>query len=259
MSEREKSKNMELIADLHMHTIVSNHAFNTITEMAQKAKELGLYAIAITEHGPAMPDSPHPWYFYGLSTLPHRIEDIWLLKGVEANVCDRNGSLDFSAEDFERNAFDWVIASIHSDIFPGPLTEDEATELWLKVAANPYVDCIGHSESEAFRYDYDVVTKEFAKRHKVVEINANSAVVRPGNEKNMRELALSCKKNGTKIAVDSDAHSIYRIAHFETVLPMLHEIDFPKELIVNADRENLIAVLKEHGKETAHIMEGSTY
>ncbi len=249
---------MELIADLHMHTIVSHHAFNTITEMAQRANSLGLYAIAVTEHGPALPDSPHPWYFYGLSTLPDRIEDVWLLKGVEANVCTPEGTLDFTAEDFERNKLDWVIASIHSDILPGPMTQDAATQLWLNVAKNPYVDCIGHSESEAFRYDYDAVTKEFAKRHKIVEINANSAVVRPGNEKNMRELALACKRNGTKIAVNSDAHSIYRLAQFDTVLPMLQEIGFPKELIVNAEKENLIAALKEHGKQKAHKMEGST-
>ena len=31
----------EIIADLHTHTLVSNHAFNTITEMAAKAKAMG--------------------------------------------------------------------------------------------------------------------------------------------------------------------------------------------------------------------------
>ncbi len=249
---------MKLIADLHMHTIVSHHAFNTITEMAQRAKSLGLYAIAVTEHGPAMPDSPHPWYFYGLTTLPDRIEDVWLLKGVEANVCDMDGTLDFTPAELERSALDWVIASIHSDVIPKRMTQDEATELWLRVAKNPYVDCIGHSESQAFRYDYDAVTKEFAKQKKIVEINANSAVVRPGNEKNMRELALACKRSGTKIAVNSDAHSIYRLAQFDTVLPMLQEIGFPQELIVNATKENLLAALKERGKQKAYRMEGKT-
>ena len=47
---------------------------------------------------------------------------------------------------------------------------------------SPYGDCIGHSESRRHRYDYDAVTKAFARCRKVVEINANSAVVRPGNE-----------------------------------------------------------------------------
>ena len=236
---------MNIIADLHMHTMVSNHAFNTVTEMARRACELGMFAAALTDHGPSMPDAPHPWYFYNL------------LKGVEANVRGTDGSLDIEPQEFERMQLDWVIASIHSDTLCPSLSEDEATQLWLNVAQSPYVDCIGHSESRRHRYDYDAVTKAFARCRKVVEINANSAVVRPGNEENMRELALACKRNGTKIAVNSDAHSIYHLGQFDTVLPMLREIHFPEELVVNASRENLITVLKEHQKPVADLLEGS--
>ena len=238
---------MNIIADLHMHTMVSNHAFNTVTEMARRACELGMFAAALTDHGPSMPDAPHPWYFYNLTTLPSRIEGIWLLKGVEANVRGTDGSLDIEPQKFERMQLDWVIASIHSDTLCPSLSEDEATQLWLNVAQSPYVDCIGHSESRRHRYDYDAVTKAFARCRKVVEINANSAVVRPGNEENMRELALACKRNGTKIAVNSDAHSIYHLGQFH----------FPEELVVNASRENLITVLKEHQKPVADLLEGS--
>ena len=106
---------MNIIADLHMHTMVSNHAFNTVTEMARRACELGMFAAALTDHGPSMPDAPHPWYFYNLTTLPSRIEGIWLLKGVEANVRGADGSLDIEPQEFERMQLDWVIASIHSD------------------------------------------------------------------------------------------------------------------------------------------------
>ena len=244
---------MNIIADLHMHTMVSNHAFNTVTEMARRACKLGMFAAALTDHGPSMPDAPPPWYFYNLTTLPSRIEGIWLLKGVEANVRGTDGSLDIEPQEFERMQLDWVIASIHSDTLCPSLSEDEATQLWLNVAQSPYVDCIGHSESRRHRYDYDAVTKAFARCRKVVEINANSAVVRPGNEENMRELALACKRNGTKIAVNS----VYHLGQFDTVLPMLREIYFPEELVVNASRENLITVLKEHQKPVADLLEGS--
>ena len=43
---------MEIIADLHTHTLASTHAFNTVTEMARAAFEMGHRAIAITDHGP---------------------------------------------------------------------------------------------------------------------------------------------------------------------------------------------------------------
>lgn len=242
-------------ADLHTHTLVSDHAFNTITEMARAASEKGFWAMAVTDHGPAMPDSPHRWYFYNLKTLPDRMENVWVLKGVEANVIDAEGALDFSERDIRLFSFDWMIASLHSDIVKPGMTEDECTQLWLNVAANPAVDMIGHSETPAFRYDYDAVVQEFARRGKVVEWNANSAVVRPGGEKNLWELARACKKANARIAVSSDAHSIYHLGVFDTVLPILRKLDYPKELIVNLSRENLVQELKRHGKAIAEKME----
>lgn len=247
---------MKIIADLHTHTLVSNHAFNTITEMAAAAQKRGLFAMAVTDHGPSMPDAPHPWYFYGLAELPSRMEDIWVLKGVEANVRDRKGTLDFTVAEMEQYLFEWLVVSIHPFTLQEKLTFDTATELWLHVAQNPYVDMIGHSESRDYMYDYDAVTKVFAQKNKVVEMNANSAVCRPGSEKNMRALALACMKNGTKIAVNSDAHSIYRMGDVASVLPMLEEIHFPQELVVNATKENLITELQLHHKKIVNIMRG---
>ena len=98
------------------------------------------------------------------------------------------------------------------------------------------------------------MTRVFAQKHKIVEMNGNSAVARPGNEENLRALALACKRNGTQIAVNSDAHSMYRLGCFDSVLPMLREIDFPEELIVNASEDNLIAALREHKKPVADRM-----
>lgn len=238
----------EIIADLHTHTLVSNHAFNTITEMAAKAKALGYKAIAVTDHGCAMPDSPHPWYFYNLRRLPDILEGIPVLKGAEANVLDLAGGLDFEQEELAE--FDWVIASIHSDCLPGRLTVSEATSLWLAVAENPAVDMIGHSEQAWHVYDYEAVTRVFAQKNKVVELNGNSAVVRPEGVGNMKALALACKKNGCRIALNTDAHSIYHLeAGVKPLQELLREIAFPEELVVNSSGERLREELQRHGKK----------
>ena len=50
---------MKIVLDTHAHTIVSGHAYNTIREMAQMAKEKGLEAFALTEHAPQMPGTCH--------------------------------------------------------------------------------------------------------------------------------------------------------------------------------------------------------
>ena len=153
---------MNIIADLHMHTMVSNHAFNTVTEMARRACELGMLLPRRSPTTARLCRTRRTLgSFYNLTTLPSRIEGIWLLKGVEANVRGTDGSLDIEPQKFERMQLDWVIASIHSDTLCPSLSEDEATQLWLNVAQSPYVDCIGHSESRRHRYDYDAVTKAF--------------------------------------------------------------------------------------------------
>ena len=42
---------MKLIADLHTHTLFSTHAYSSPEEMIRRAGEMGLYAIALTDHG----------------------------------------------------------------------------------------------------------------------------------------------------------------------------------------------------------------
>ena len=73
--------------------------------------------------------------------------------------------------------------------------------------------------------------------------NANSVNVRPGGEANIKELALACERAGTKVAVNSDGHSIYHLGRVEHILNLLREIDFPQELVVNASMETLVQVL----------------
>ena len=185
---------MQIIADLHTHTLSATHAFNTLDEMAAKAAALGYAALAITDHGPAMPDAPHMWHFANQTALPLVLHGVAMMYGAEANVMDTNGGLDFAQS--RLRALDWVVASIHSPCIPGLLTEKEATRLWLAVAENPYVDCIGHSEQQNYRYDYDLVTKAFAKNHKVVELNGNSVNVRRDGIPNMKLLLAACLFSG---------------------------------------------------------------
>ena len=59
---------MRLVADLHIHSVATGHAYCTINEMAQAAADIGLEMIGITDHGPSMPDGPHLYYFGNLRT-----------------------------------------------------------------------------------------------------------------------------------------------------------------------------------------------
>ena len=246
---------MQLIADLHTHTCCTTHAYQTLNEMVAAAKASGYRALAVTDHGPAMPDAPHIWHFGNWNILPRCIDGVAMLYGVEANVMDVFGGLDVSQKMLAD--MDWVVASIHSPCLPGLLTEKEANRIWMAVAENPDVDCIGHSEQQNYRYDYDLVTRAFARGHKVVELNGNSFNVRKDGIPNMKALLAACLQNGCRIAVDSDAHSTHQLQHGLTALyAMLEEMQFPQELIVNATRENLVQELQLHGKPCAEEIGG---
>lgn len=239
---------MQLVADLHTHTIASTHAFSTVEELAAKAKKLGYAALAITDHGPATPDAPHLWHF-NCFAMPDVLENgVILLEGVEANVMDMDGALDLPRDKLEKQ--DWVIASMHRHCIP-PMDREAATDLWLKIAKDPLVDMIGHCEQRDYEFDYDRVTRVFADAGKVVEMNAGSRISRPDDAENQWRLAESCKRNGVKIAVTSDAHSIYMMDKLGPVVEMLEEIGYPEELIVNTTMGRLVETLQSHGRAIA--------
>ena len=228
-----------IIADLHTHTLASTHAYSSLTEMVRAAQEQGLYALAITDHGPNMPGAPRDWYFANLREVPLYYRGVLTLAGIEANVVDFDGTLDILPGDGEK--LDWVVASIHHLPLEGlkdPVVE-KCTRLWTRVAQDPRVNVIGHSGDPVFAYDYEKVIPLFGENHKLVEINNHSFQVRPDNVENCRKIALCCKKYGVPIVVDSDAHFESEVGDVGKALAMLEEIDFPEELIVNGSRARL--------------------
>lgn len=246
---------MQLIADLHTHTCCTTHAYQTLNEMAAAAKACGYRALAVTDHGPAMPDAPHIWHFGNWNILPRCIDGVAMLYGVEANVMDVFGGLDVSQKMLAD--MDWVVASIHSPCVPGTLSRKEADRLWHGVAENPYVDCIGHSEQQHYRYDYQELTRLFAKHHKVVELNGNSFRVRRDGLPNMKALLTACMENGCSIAVNSDAHNSGQLSDgLSSVTGLLEELAFPQELIVNADAHTFVQELRLHQKSCAEEIGG---
>lgn len=245
----------QIVADLHTHTLAASHAYYTASEMAQEAASCGYRVLALTDHAPGMPDSPHNWHFGNWNAMPRILHGVAMLYGVEANVMDIKGGLDLSQSQLAMQ--DWVVASIHSPCIPGLLTEREANRLWLAVAENPYVDCIGHSEQQNYKYDYDLVVPVFARNHKVVELNGNSFQVRKDGLPNMRALLRACLKYGCCISLDSDAHSTYQLREgLRPLIALLEEIDFPQELVVNASCENLVQILRKHQRTCAEEIGG---
>jgi putative hydrolase len=100
-----------LKSDLHIHTLMSGHAFCTINECIQAARNCGLSHIAITDHGPAMEHSAHEGYFEMSNRLPKLVNSVNVLFGCEMNILNQDGDVDLSAKTM--SGLDIVLAGIH--------------------------------------------------------------------------------------------------------------------------------------------------
>ena len=234
---------MKIIADLHTHSVFCDHAFSTIEENARAASEKGMRFLGVTEHGSSMAGAPSTLHFGCLvKYYPAEQHGVKLLKGAEVNIVNFEGELDLS--DNLLSGLHWVIASMHSHTL-APGTVEQHTQTWLEVAKNPHVDVIGHCGHSVFEFDYERVIPEFARNGKIVEINNHSFTARSGSDVNCPKIARLCAKHGVRVIINSDAHHHTQIGVHNRAIAMLEEIDFPQELILNADYDRLVGALNE--------------
>ncbi len=133
---------MQIIADMHMHTNVTDHAFSTLTEMVQAAAERGLAAIAITNHGPTNPDGPHEWHFSNLDLIPRQIGGVTVIRGIEFDITAPAGGINVISNKSLR-PIKFALASFHECLFP-PADKTIHTQALEAILYNPYVNAFGH-------------------------------------------------------------------------------------------------------------------
>ena len=232
---------MTIKFDSHTHTLMSGHAFSTIGEYVSACRQKGMDGFATTDHGPSMIGSAQLIYFFNLVSLPRIIDGIRILRGVEANIVDHDGSLDIPDACLKR--LDLCIASYH-EITLQPATPEEHTAAWLAAARNPLVDVIGHSGRGPYPYDLDAVLSACRENGKAIEIN-NHTLSSGFMQHNCQEIASACLRHGVNIMVNSDAHSVFQVGQVDKAMQMLNAIQYPAELIINQDYETISAWLRK--------------
>lgn len=234
---------MKIIADLHTHTNVSNHAHSSLEEMVQGAKRAGLSAIAITNHGPAMEDGAHQWHFANMNIVPRKINGVTVLRGVELNILPPAGGIDPIEDKYMKN-LDYVIASFHGPAFH-PATPEVHTRALENILRNPYVTTFGHLGTADFDFDQEKIISQCNEFGKIVEINNNSLAIRRGSSKNCTSIAKLCMKYRVPVVLTSDAHISYMVGKVDSAMQMLEEIGFPEELILNTEWDKLVDYFKK--------------
>lgn len=236
---------MKYVLDTHTHTIASGHAYSTIKEMIESAADKGLELLAITEHAPMMPGSISQIYFSNLKVCPRQMCNIEVMYGVELNIIDYNGHIDLPDSILDK--LDLRIASLHS-ICLAPGTIEENTNATIGAIKNPRIDIIGHPDDPAYPLDIEKIVHAAKQYKTLLEVNNNSLnpnSARAGADKNVREMLTYCKKLGVPVILNSDSHVFTDVARRDFSIPLLKEMDFPEELVVNRSVEAFKAALAD--------------
>ena len=197
-------------------------------------------------------------FFINKKALPEVWHGVRLLFGAEVDIIDLKGNLfghdlyipypnkngvKLTYEEGILNRLDYLIASVHYKDFAANSTVVENTELYIKALEHENVKILGHIGRSGLEFDIDEVVKAAKSLNKMIEINEASF----GHGETVRErclkVALVCAKYGTKIAVNSDAHSSFEIGKYPNTEHFLDEIDFPVELIGNRDAETFLSMI----------------
>lgn len=238
---------MRLIADLHVHSVASGHAYSTVNEIARAAAGKGLQLVAITDHGPAMPGGPHAYHFGNLHVLPPRIQGVEVLRGIEANIIDHQGNIDLPSHYCHK--LDIILAGLHAVCYPGG-TAKQNTWALVKAMENPCIDAIVHSGNPAFPLDEREIVQAAVETDTLLEINNSSlTVTRAGSCENCKKIARLAAEKGAKIVISSDAHTSWEVGNFTRSLQLVKEAGIQEEQVLNTSRRKVYAFFKQKGRK----------
>ncbi len=236
---------MKVLADTHVHTIASGHAYSTIDEILREASRKGVKMVAITDHTNGLPGGAHDFHFMNLRILPKEMYGVRTLIGAEVNIMDYKGRIDANLEVMEE--VDFVIASLHPPCIS--LTEkEEVTSCIEKVMQNPLVSIIGHPGDARFPMDFERIARAAKETGTLLEVNNASLrreSFRVGVRENLIEMLHYCMQYQVQVVVASDAHISLDVGEFKESCELLEELNFPSELVINTDIEALLTFISK--------------
>lgn len=197
--------------DLHVHTIASGHAFNTISEIFEYASKNSMDIVAITDHGPDMERSAHLGYFETLTRLPKLVNGVIFLKSCEANILDVDGNIDIPLD--IQDKLDFLMAGVH-DRTSYSKTENSVinnTIAIINAIKKNRIKIISHPHRPEFQIDIDKIVKFCADSNVALEINLSTLITNQSNGgfiKEIKRLIQKATEFNTKLTVSSDTHFI---------------------------------------------------
>jgi DNA polymerase (family 10) len=223
----------DILSDLHVHSTWSDGK-NSITEMAETAKQRGFTHMAICDHSPLLMKKYSDASYFSQQAI--EIEDIQqklqdrftIMKGVEVDIMP-DGSLNLPDELLKK--MDIVVASMHVAL-DQPI--EEATARLIRAIENPYVNIIGHPGGRIYPMvdvmdlDWERVCRAAAFNQVALEINSHKS--HPIFDDKKSRLAASL---GVPIAIDSDSHSTEMMTNSRYGIAIARRAGLKRDQVIN--------------------------
>lgn len=235
--------------DLHIHTNVNPHAYSTLEENIRSSQEKGMRVIAITNHGPALQDSPHWWSLVNMRVIPEYVGDLRVLKGVETNIIDENGNFDINQRIYD--VMDIILCGLHTvEAYGDPSDIIKNTRAVINMIRSQKIDIMVHLGNPQFPLEYELVVQEAVKAGVAIEINNSSLKnSRKGSRPNCKKILELCKKYEAMVSLGTDSHISYDIGEFKEAQLLIEEVGYPVESIINYSMKNLDKFLENRRKK----------
>lgn len=246
----------DIIADMHAHTMYSKHAFSTVKENIDKAKERGIKFLVVSDH------------LYQDGSWSDKLNEYYRIIDCEGRVNPYEsgfkviGSTEFNigAEVQDKRLLTdlkWRPIGLHGWFVS---TKDiDFCDLFnlYKEAVKDGFNCFVHIErglSAINHYkngkrltdevkDYLEKIVDLARANDVyLEVNEGSIKDRQFGNYNLMLMEYwldYAKEVGCRISLGSDAHYCSEVGQFNNVLTLLNDVGYPKELIINCNEKAL--------------------
>lgn len=225
--------------DLHVHTLFSHCGLHTVLELINQARLTGMKGLALTDHGLTMGGRLND-VFFNRFQCPY--EDIKLLKGIECNILDENGTIDLPSAFIP--FLDVVLLGIHHNT-PKGCSRDYYTSLLINaMEKNSRVDIITHPNDSAYPLDYQSIARKASRMGMALELNNSRIFYSRSSIEQTIALLQACKEEKCFIAVCSDTHAIHELGQDSSVVPLLRSVEFPGELLVTRDADTTLEFIK---------------
>jgi len=243
--------NKDIIADLHIHTIGSMHAYSTVKECIDCAKKRGLKYIAITDH------------YYDCGSELDKKNEVNRIINLERQVSStRSGVKVIGGAEFNLSqdipswdklkVLKWKLIGAHGWFFDRKSTTLDVLYDYYNKAADDF-DGFSHIEREIEKinnkfYAGNITDKVktffnniiIMSKEKNIILELNESSLRKHNDAMIQKIMYwlqTAKENGNVISLGTDAHYCEEIGDFNMSIDILNEIKFPKDRIINCNED----------------------